>query len=501
MTFVLSIFFLFFFLDVLEALVILDILGILGELEILVFLFEGTHAEHVNFLLGEEAPIAATEILLGETGKLHAIELNDTIAKALEDTAHDAVLAGMDLNANLRLVVFLGIFDGIGMHLTILQLDTFSNLLHIGSGNVLVEIDVINLLLEELRMRELGSQVTVVGEQEHTRGVAVETAYGIDALRADILHEIHHGLALLRIVAGGDIVLGFIEQHIHFLLQSDGLVMEHHLIGAEHLGAELGNHFPIDLHYACLDELIGLTTAANAGIGEELVQTNGLVGIEVLLLIFYAFLQRILGIGIIAAALLLAITATLLITAALLIATTRLLAVATALLITATLLLAITARLLPIVATTLLLTIASTLLITAARLIAALLFTIIIIAGTIAALLTRLIATLLIIIIVRTIATLLAGLVTSLLARLIAAAGLIATLLRSLRLEISAKTFGAETAFTFVAVRSGRVRTLSVNTRTWRASLLWSIVGIRRAVTFTAILVVLLRRHSIGLFL
>lgn len=70
-------------------------------LEILVFLFEGTHAEHVNFLLGEEAPIAATEILLGETGKLHAVELNDTIAKALEDTAHDAVLAGMDLNAYL----------------------------------------------------------------------------------------------------------------------------------------------------------------------------------------------------------------------------------------------------------------------------------------------------------------------------------------------------------------------------------------------------------------
>ena len=406
----------------------------------------------------------------------------------------------MDLNAYLRLVVFLGIFDGIGMHLTILQLDTFSNLLHIGSGNVLVEIDVINLLLEELRMSELGSQVTVVGEQEHTRGVAVETTYGIDALRANILYEIHHGLALLRIVAGGDIVLGFVEQHIYFLLQSDGLVMEHHLIGAEHLGAKFGNHFPIDLHYACLDKLIGLTTAANAGIGEELVQTNGLIGIEVLLLILDTFLQRILGIGIIAAALLLAITATLLIATALLIATTRLLTVATALLITATLLLAITARLLPIVATTLLLAIASTLLITAARLIAALLFTFIIIAGTIATLLTRLIATLLIII-VRTIATLLAGLVTSLLARLIAAAGLIATLLRSLRLEISAKTFGAETAFTFVAVRSGRVRTLSVNTRTWRASLLWSIVGIRRAVTFTAILVVLLCRHSIGLFL
>ena len=197
----------------------------------------------------------------------------------------------MNLNAYLRLVVFLGIFDGICMHLAILQLDTLGNLLHISSGYILVEIYVIDLLLEELWMRELGSQVTVVGKQEHTRGVSVETTYGIDTFGADILHEIHHGLTLLRIIAGGDIVLGFIEEYVHLLLQRDGLIMEHHLIRAEHLGAEFGNYLTIDLHHASLDKLISLTTAANTGIGEELIQTHGLVGIEVLLLIFDTFLQ------------------------------------------------------------------------------------------------------------------------------------------------------------------------------------------------------------------
>ena len=75
-------------------------------------------------------------------------------------------------------------------------------------------------------MRQLAGQLAIVGEQEHTRRVAVETAHGIDALAAGTLHEVHHRLAVLRVVAGGDIVLGLVEQDIDLLLDADLLVVE-----------------------------------------------------------------------------------------------------------------------------------------------------------------------------------------------------------------------------------------------------------------------------------
>ncbi len=148
-------------------------------------------------------------------------------------------------------------------------------------------------------MRELRCEVAIVGKQEHASGVAVETSDGIDALGAGILDKVHNGLALLRVVAGGDIVLRLVEEDIDLLLDADGLVVEAYLVGAEHLGAQLRNNLSVDSDDAGLYELIGLTTAADTGIGEELVQTYRLVGVEVLLFVLNAFLQRILGIGII----------------------------------------------------------------------------------------------------------------------------------------------------------------------------------------------------------
>ena len=84
-----------------------------------VILFKHPAAQHVHFLLGEEAPVATAKILLGETGKLHAIELHHVVAQALEDTTHDTVLAAVNLDAHLAVVALVGVLDGIGMHLTV----------------------------------------------------------------------------------------------------------------------------------------------------------------------------------------------------------------------------------------------------------------------------------------------------------------------------------------------------------------------------------------------
>ena len=160
-------------------------------------LLECSHAQHLHFLLCEEAPVAAAEVLLGESCELHAVELNDAVAEVLEDAAYDAVLAAVDLDAYLALVCVACILDSVCMYLAVLQLDALSNLLHVVSRYVLVEVYVVYLLLQELRVCELRSEVAVVGEQEHAGCVAVEASYRVDALRAHVLHEVHHGLTLL----------------------------------------------------------------------------------------------------------------------------------------------------------------------------------------------------------------------------------------------------------------------------------------------------------------
>ena len=361
-------------------------------------LFERSHAQHLHFLLSEEAPVATTEILLCKSCKLYAVELYYAIAEVLEDTANDTVLAAVDLDANLALVCIACILDSVCMYLAVLKLYAVSYLLQVVSCNVLVEVNMVDLLLEELRMCKLRSQIAVVGEQEHTGGVAVETSYRIDALGAYVLNQIHYGLALLRVVACSNAILRLVEQHVHFLLKIYRLIVEFDFVGALYLCSEFGNYFTVNRHNACLDELVSLTARANAGVGKELVETYRLVGIDVLLLILDTLLHAILSIGIIIGRTL-TIAATLLITAALLVS---------ALLIAATLLIAA----LTLIATLALLI--ATLLVAALLLVVAFL---IVVAWTIALLRTLLIATL--------------ALLIATLALLIAAlTGLIATLTR-----------------------------------------------------------------------
>ena len=253
----------------------------------------------------------------------------------------------MDLNAHLLLVLLVGILACVGLNLTVLQLDAVANLLQVVCGDVLVKIYVINLLLEELWVSELGCHVTIVGEKQYTCGVAVETTYGIDALTACVLHEIHHGLALLWVVACRNVVLRFVKKHIHLLLDAYRLVVELHLIGAQHLCSKFSYNLTIYGDYSCLYIFVSLSTAADTCIGKILVEANRLIWVVVLLLVLDTLLHAIFCIGVIArsvlaeSATLLAISsATALLVAASLLISSALLAISatTALLVAATLL-------------------------------------------------------------------------------------------------------------------------------------------------------------------
>ena len=122
-------------------------------------LLKRSHAQHLHFLFGEETPVATTQVLLGESGKLNAVEFHDAIAQALKDTTDDAVLTRVDFNAHLRLVLLIGISNSVGMYFAIVEGDTFGYLLNVVSSNVFVQIYVVDLLLEELRVSELRGEV------------------------------------------------------------------------------------------------------------------------------------------------------------------------------------------------------------------------------------------------------------------------------------------------------------------------------------------------------
>ena len=143
----------------------------------------------------------------------------------------------MNLDAHLALVVVIGILDGVGVHFTIFEGDAVGYLLHVVGGKVLVKIYVIDLLLQEFRVSKLTGELSIVGKEQHAHGIAIQATYGIDALRTGVLDKVHDGLALLRIIDGGNVVLRFVKQYIALFLDRDGLVMELNLVGAENLGS------------------------------------------------------------------------------------------------------------------------------------------------------------------------------------------------------------------------------------------------------------------------
>ena len=78
-------------------------------------LFKRAHLQEVDFLLCQVAPASARQVLLGQSGEIHAVELRDVVAEALEDAAHDAVAARVDLDAGLVAVGLGCVGYGVGV--------------------------------------------------------------------------------------------------------------------------------------------------------------------------------------------------------------------------------------------------------------------------------------------------------------------------------------------------------------------------------------------------
>ena len=89
----------------------------------------------------------------------------------------------------------------------------------------------------EFRMGQLSGQVAVVGEQQHTGGITVQTAYRINTLSTSVTNDIDYRMTLLRIIRSGDGILRLIEQNIHLTLTTNRLIVETNVIRRQHFCA------------------------------------------------------------------------------------------------------------------------------------------------------------------------------------------------------------------------------------------------------------------------
>ena len=74
--------------------------------------------------------------------------------------------------------------------------------------------------------------------------------------------------------------------------------MEEHRVAAQHFVSQFGDDLTVHRDHARLDVLVSIATRANAGVGEELIETNGLVGIVSLLFVVYTLLARVEALGV-----------------------------------------------------------------------------------------------------------------------------------------------------------------------------------------------------------
>ena len=250
------------------------------KLRITNYLFEGAHLEESDLFRREESPFAASYVFLGQSGKRDPVEVDHFVSHFLKDTAYDAVLPGVDLQSNVMAVSF-GELECIGYNPFVIKHDagTYDSFVHF--LEVTVEGDGVHFLLVELRMRQFGSQVTVIGKEEHAGGVSIKPSDGVDTLGAGIADDVDDGVPFLRVVGRGDGVLGFIEKDIYLAFASYGLVVETDLISRQDFDAERVHDLSVDGDDTGLDKIIRLATGADARVGEEFIESYGLGGVLV----------------------------------------------------------------------------------------------------------------------------------------------------------------------------------------------------------------------------
>jgi hypothetical protein len=125
------------------------------------------------------------------------------------------------------------------------------------------------------RMRELGGELAVVGQEQQPFGVVVEPPDRVDIL-AHTGEQLDDRAAPLRIRSRRDDAGRFVEQDVAMSLGClDSAAVHLDLAGGRiDLHAHLGDGLPIDHHAAFRDQLFCGTPRRDAGLGKHLLESH-----------------------------------------------------------------------------------------------------------------------------------------------------------------------------------------------------------------------------------
>ena len=185
------------------------------------------------------------------------------------------------------------------MNFTVIQSNTRYDLIQISLSHILITINVIDFLLQIFWMSQFRSQITVIGQQQYTSCITVQTSYRINTFLTSTFYKIHNSLTLLRVIRSSNTVLRLVQQNVYFTFDINRLIVELNFICTFYLCTKFSNHYSIYRNNSGSNKFISLTTRTDSSICQEFIQTNWFIRISQYILVFYLLLHAILSIRII----------------------------------------------------------------------------------------------------------------------------------------------------------------------------------------------------------
>ena len=125
-------------------------------------------------------------------------------------------------------------------------------------SEVLVKRNLIDFLLVVCRVRKPFSNLSIVGEHQHSRGVLVETS-DREHPGSTLLEKFHHCLLGVRIGSRGHESLRLVHHDVDLLLTVKPLSVEADIVlGDVDFCSEFSDDVSVDCHTAREDEVVGL---------------------------------------------------------------------------------------------------------------------------------------------------------------------------------------------------------------------------------------------------
>ena len=217
---------------------------------------------------GQVAPVAGPQPAGPEARIPRAAQPDDGVADGLEHPSHLTVPAFVEHELERRRPEAA---DRRGSGRAVVQLDALRQPCNDVVARLSDDLGDVGLLDAVPRMGESMSERPVVGEEQHTRRVAVEPA---DRNDADVASdEVDDGRPPLRVTGRRDRAPRLVEKHVPERLSPDLATVDDDDVGTRDERVELTGP-PVDRHPARLDQLVGAASRGDPGAGEIRVEAH-----------------------------------------------------------------------------------------------------------------------------------------------------------------------------------------------------------------------------------